>query len=298
MMDTSSRIGIRITTYNRASYLQDFFSRNEEIISSPNVNVRVFDNHSMDNTENIVWDQVYKRKNLSYYRWPENVGFDRSLALAVEKEDTNSDYIWWCADDDIIAPESLDTVRKIIREIDPDVIFANYSAYNLLEYDNFNIISQPQYNVSCNGTYGIISNLPNLFRSILQEIPSFGCFIVKRSLIDFMDTKSHIGTHHAYIGFVLNALARKAREISPARVGITRDPLFFINKNENTKTWSGKNDHVLIGIRRLLSEFSPEYDEAIKNLWPNHENLYFNYYFGDKRNLLKELRLLEKFFFE
>ncbi|AWB08013.1 hypothetical protein A6A40_23480 (plasmid) [Azospirillum humicireducens] len=298
MMDTSSRIGIRITTYNRASYLQDFFSRNEKIISAPNVNVRIFDNHSMDNTENIVWDQVYKRKNLSYYRWPENVGFDRSLALAVEKEDTNSDYIWWCADDDIIAPESLGTVRKIIDEIDPDVIFANYSAYNALGADDFNLISQPQYKVACNGNYGIISNLSNLFRSILQEVPSFGCFIVKRSLIDFMDTKSHIGTHHAYIGFVLNALARKAREISPARVGITRDPLFFINKNENTKTWSGKNDHVLIGIRRLLSEFAPEYDEAIKELWPNYENLYFNYYFGDKRNLLKELRLLEKFFFE
>ncbi|MDR6774057.1 glycosyltransferase [Azospirillum sp. BE72] len=298
MMEASSRIGLRITTYNRASYLNDFFARNEAILSSPNVNVRVFDNHSTDETENIVWNQVYKRSNLSYYRWPENVGFDRSLALAIEKEDSSSDYLWWCADDDIIAHDALDMVQKIIREINPDVIFINYSAYNVLESGVLELIAQPQYKVACNGPYGTMSNLANFFRSILPVVPSFGCFVIKRSLVDFIDTKSHIGTHHAYIGFVLNALARKAREVSPARIGVTHDPLFYINKNEGTKTWSGKNDHVIAGVRRLLSEFYPEYNEAVREVWPEYEKFYFNYAFGDRREFLEELRSAERFFFE
>lgn len=297
-METSIRIGLRITTYNRASYLQNFFIRNEEVISSPNVNVRIFDNHSSDETENLVWEQVYKRSNLSYYRWPENVGFDRSLALAIEKEDSSSDYLWWCADDDIIAHNSLDIIRKIIQEVDPDVIFINYSAYSSQKDKEPELIEQPQYEISCTGPYGTMGNIANFFRSILPNFPTFGCFVIKRSLINFIDTKSHIGTHHAYIGFVLNALAKKARDVSPARIGITRDPLFYINKKEDTKTWHGNSDHVIAGIRRLLSEFCPEYNEPVKELWPGIEKFYFNYAFGDRREFLNDLRSSEKFFFE
>lgn len=297
-MEASIRIGLRITTYNRASHLQDFFNRNEDIISSPNINVRVFDNHSTDETEKIVWEQVFKRKNLSYYRWPENVGFDRSLALAIEREDLSSDYIWWCADDDIIAPNSLDVIRKTIQEINPDVIFINYSAYNSAKDEEPELIAQPQYQVACNGPYGTMENIANFFRSILPVAPAFGCFVIKRSLIDFIDTKSHIGTHHAYIGFVLNALAKKVRDVSLARIGITRDPLFYINRSEDTKTWRGENDHVIAGIRRLMSEFSSEYNEPVKELWPEHEKFYFNYAFGDRREFLEVLRSSERFFFE
>lgn len=105
-------LSICIPTYNRADYLRDAL-RSIEIQDSPEIEVVVADNASVDNTSAVVEEFKGKLKNLVYVKNPENVGFDGNVDIVVRA--ATGQYCWYLGDDDAIINGALSYILELCR---------------------------------------------------------------------------------------------------------------------------------------------------------------------------------------
>ena len=133
------KISICIPTYNRASHLanclQSIISNQEK--DKIDYQVCISDNGSPDNTMEVV-RAAEKEINIKYFRFTENVGRVKNYLKVVDM--AQSEFVWLLGDDDLLLPEALITVSKLIQEHN-DVDFFYVNSFNLsTEY----VLSFPQ----------------------------------------------------------------------------------------------------------------------------------------------------------
>ena len=122
-------LSICIPTYNRASYLinclQSIIKSN--LNSNYDIQVCISDNHSTDNTENII-KNAQSELNIKYSRNNSNLGIARNFLKVVSMAD--GDFVWIIGDDDLLLPYSIERLCKLISD-HPDVDFFYVNSFQL-----------------------------------------------------------------------------------------------------------------------------------------------------------------------
>ena len=119
------KLGIVITTYNRAAFLR----RTLSILLAENSPVRdckitVQSNHSSDETPNVVKSFQLTHPNLYYRENPYNLGISGNICKAMELAD--KEYHWNLCDDDRFDWQNWDEVESEIEKKTPVICAANY----------------------------------------------------------------------------------------------------------------------------------------------------------------------------
>jgi len=142
---------ICIPTYNRSNYLISLleFLKNEIIPYRDLIEVRVSDNCS-DESHKLVIKEYYNRNpffEITYNE--ENLGLIGNIYNLLKL--TNSSYIWFVGDDDVLLPRVICKVISIIQSKSVDYIFLNFNTF----YDT---IDNVQSTLTLPNTVGFIDN--------------------------------------------------------------------------------------------------------------------------------------------
>lgn len=110
-----AQLTLCIPTYNRAALLEQAL---ESIVGQAGdaVEIVVSDNGSTDATRAVMERFAARFPRLTYFRQPENLGFDRNMLKAVEL--ARGEYCWLFGSDDALAPDALARVLPLLGEAD------------------------------------------------------------------------------------------------------------------------------------------------------------------------------------
>jgi glycosyltransferase involved in cell wall biosynthesis len=131
------KLSICIPTYNRAAHLANCL--NSIILckarSDLKFQVCISDNHSTDGTEEVVRN-AQSSIDIKYHRNSSNLGIPRNFLNVVSMAD--GDFVWLIGDDDLIMPNAIVELYKLI-DLHPDVDFFYVNSFHLnTEYlENF-----------------------------------------------------------------------------------------------------------------------------------------------------------------
>lgn len=131
MQDNSIFITIGIPTFNRdlklIRLLNQFINLQTDIDKNT-IEILVSNNHSDDDTENLVLELIPCIKSLgykvSYYQQPINIGFDRNVKFLYDRAE--GEYVWLFGDDDILIEESFDDVINDLKKFKPAVCLSSF----------------------------------------------------------------------------------------------------------------------------------------------------------------------------
>ncbi len=123
------KVSICIPTYNRADHLVNCLN---SIIkcksrSSLKFEVCISDNHSSDNTEDVVRDAM-SSIDIKYHRNSSNLGIPRNFLNVVSM--AKGDYIWLIGDDDLLMPYAIESLYRLIDN-HPKVDFFYVNSFHL-----------------------------------------------------------------------------------------------------------------------------------------------------------------------
>lgn len=116
-------LSICIPTYNRAKYLDLNLSNLIDLCQEFDVPIYISDNHSTDNTKEIVEKYKSKYAFIDYRRLPRNFGIDYNINNSILMAST--DYCWILGDDDQIDNSAIKKLLEIIVHNQPDFLLLN-----------------------------------------------------------------------------------------------------------------------------------------------------------------------------
>lgn len=117
------KLSICIPTYNRAPYIGAALQSVIAQAASEDVEIVVCDNHSADNTAQIVAQLARDYPNLHYVARDLNVGFDRNMLEIVAH--SRGEYFWLLGSDDTLVPGAIQAMLHAMAQDEPDVIMAD-----------------------------------------------------------------------------------------------------------------------------------------------------------------------------
>ena len=108
------RLSICIPTFNRASHLNNCLNSiiSCRLNSELKFQVCVSDNHSTDDTENVVRN-AQSSTDIKYHKNSSNLGHARNYLNVVNMAD--GDFIWLIGDDDLLMPFAIENLYKLIE---------------------------------------------------------------------------------------------------------------------------------------------------------------------------------------
>ena len=112
-----------MVTYNRRDIVQealDYLQAQTYQVS----NIVIVDNHSSDDTMEVLQERQHRDSRISIVKSSENAGFGAGLALGMNwaLENLNSDYMWMMDDDSYPVPDALELLMKNSKEYQYDVL--------------------------------------------------------------------------------------------------------------------------------------------------------------------------------
>lgn len=223
---------IGIPTFNRARYLCDAL---DSIVKQAGENPKdsfeivVSDNDSRDETSEIIGNYTGKYSFIYYHRNSENIGDDRNGMNIINE--AKGKYIWLLGDDDVIEPQGIKKVLKVLNEHDNlKLILTNWKD---VDYD-LTVLNPKVHGFR----EDIILSDPNKAFAETKLMYGFmSCVIVERAgLLSIPDTEKYIGTH-----LILMYLIPKMMLLGSTF--IIADPLIAFRHN-NQKTWDKKDSQL------------------------------------------------------
>lgn len=115
-MNTRPRISICIPTYNREPFLGELL---ESIISQADptqVEIAIADNASTDQTTAMVEQFRAQYPNITYFRWPENMGADRNYLKCVDI--ASGEFCWLMGSDDVVPAGAVQRMLSLLGSED------------------------------------------------------------------------------------------------------------------------------------------------------------------------------------
>ncbi len=125
-------LSLCIPTYNRAGYLKECLDsivsqfKDKNIFSQ--VEIIISDNNSRDHTQELVKQYRRKYPNIRYFKNKKNIGSIKNVIKAISY--SRGVYIWFFADDDLHKEKSLQTILRVIKTNEPEVILCNIDLYS------------------------------------------------------------------------------------------------------------------------------------------------------------------------
>lgn len=216
---------IAIPTYNGASTLEQTL---QSVLNqvTPNVEVIVSDNCSVDRTPAVVAEWRAKHDCLQYFRNEKNVGYDRNVDLAMRR--AKGDFVWLLGDDDIILPGGILEVLNIISA-NPEVgvIYANCP----------HPIKLPK------SAGGMCRTGDDFFARTRFKTGFVSTNVLNRKLWSDIEVSKYFDTEWIHVGFILEALPRALSYV------IERYCVDYIRDATVTMRWGGDGSFIYTGMK-------------------------------------------------
>lgn len=143
MIEANNQLSIVIPTYNRADFLNYSLEVHIPLARRYHIQICIFDNASMDDTEQIVarWMQEYPF--LSYHKNETNIGPDANFEKALKYPDT--EYVWLLGDTYQIPRNAIEYLLNTINDTEKDfdvIVFnlANTIKVHTKNYQDQNVL--------------------------------------------------------------------------------------------------------------------------------------------------------------
>jgi glycosyltransferase involved in cell wall biosynthesis len=126
-------------TYNRAALLQQTLEiLLPQISMMDNVEVIISDNASSDRTAAVVEGFVGKYPCIRFLRNEQNLGADDNALLCLKA--ARGSYVWFCSDDDIPLPGTVENVIRVLKKWQPKLALLNHTGF--LECESYKIVQE------------------------------------------------------------------------------------------------------------------------------------------------------------
>lgn len=262
----TKKLSISIPTFNRADYLIECL---DSVICSANnflddVEIVIIDNHSEDNTEELV--KIYQNKFsiIRFIRNESNIGFDRNIMRCIEA--ASGEYVWLIGDDDRIQSEAIEKILYVLNQNnDLSMVYVNHSVY---DKKMINVIETSSVR---NKTDILFANANDCLKSVGVRLTLISTLVLNRSLclaVEHKDKYIGFGFIHLYI----------ALSILPAHKSyLIADPL-VMQRSGNTASGIDINyfDVFVKEISRILKAVKPlGYKTGILRRIVNHSIRYY-----------------------
>lgn len=129
-------LSICIPAFNKpeatATLLESIFSQNFQ-----DIEVIICEDNSPERKEIRKMIEGFKAKHgnhITYIENKENLGYDKNLRKTIKN--ANGDYVLLMGNDDLVAPNGIDTIKSKIQKYNPAVIIRSYESY-YKEFDNY-----------------------------------------------------------------------------------------------------------------------------------------------------------------
>ncbi|MGN6652859.1 glycosyltransferase family 2 protein [Trinickia sp.] len=204
---TSPKLTIAIPTFNRAPYLRMNLQRLlEEVRTLPpgKVEVIVSDNHSADDTPEVVAQMVKAGLTIRYLRNAQDLGSDANIAQCFNE--ARGDYVQIMGDDDLYVRG---TLPEVITALEPN-------DYGVLCLRPFGYEHDPDREYPGGAKrIRVLADAGRFLRAAGALITSISAMVVNRRLLHDVDARDYCGTHLVQVNFVVKAaLAARRNALS------------------------------------------------------------------------------------
>ena len=239
-------LDIVIPTRNRAHALRKTLPDTIRQAEKFGAVVSLYDNASTDDTKAYLTALADNHPIIQYRRHTENIGLDRNMLAGIQH--TRAPYVLWLGDDDMLCPDALDTLRRIIENTQADLILLNMAC------DPTGSLRETVEDLA-------YDDPPAFFSRHVFHMP-FGTTLFKSSFVDALESSQRfVGTYHAYTGLLTDALAERSLRGDSCRIFVSKDLL--VTPLTIEKSWiSDKSDVILNGIPAWFDMLHPLYNSA------------------------------------
>lgn len=118
-------LSIVIPTFNRAALLDYCLGKNIELARPHNIQIKIFDNASADETQKIVKKRMEEYEFIQYFCHKENIGAEANFEFALKESDTK--YVWLLGDSYFLPKDGIQYVLDKIVDANTfyDMILIN-----------------------------------------------------------------------------------------------------------------------------------------------------------------------------
>jgi glycosyltransferase involved in cell wall biosynthesis len=119
---------IAIPTYNRVDKLKRLINNilNQSFSFSEEIELMISNNSSTDETSQFLETLIINHRNLKVktYNQETNLGFDGNISFLYHN--SNSKYIWFFADDDLLLPDTINTIVDTLKREEPSALLFSF----------------------------------------------------------------------------------------------------------------------------------------------------------------------------
>jgi len=241
-MSENKLLSITIPTYSRAKYLEELLESIEaNFVKNPElrelVNIYVFDNNSIDNTQEIVensgLDVIYEKSSI-------DLDMDTNVNLAYETP--QGEYVWLIGDDDFIGNNS---IKRIIDTInnnsDLAVILLDFVFLNV----DTNKLSENNFEIDIGNDNG-----NGFFLEAKENFLPISTLIFKKSEWNKHDLTKSKGNQWPHLSALINILSGDSKKSV-----ILSGDLVTIRLGNQCWTENGQNLLTELNLLRIFEEF-------------------------------------------
>lgn len=204
---TLPQLTVAIPTFNRAGYLRMNLQRLlEELRAVPSgkVEVIVSDNHSTDDTPDVVAQMVKAGLPIRYIRNERDLGSDANIAQCFNE--ARGHYVQIMGDDDLYVRGTLPEVVTALEANDYGVLCLRPFGY---EHD------PDRENPGGPKSIRVLADVGRFLRAVGALVTSISAMVINRGLLRDVDARQYCGTNLVQVNFVVQAaLAARRNALS------------------------------------------------------------------------------------
>ncbi|OGV76376.1 MAG: hypothetical protein A3I83_05555 [Methylotenera sp. RIFCSPLOWO2_02_FULL_45_14] len=198
-------LSIAIPTFNRAEWLRLCLSRLVPQLEGLNeqVEVKIYDNASPDNTGEVAKSFLIENLPLTYIRNSENIGSDRNIAQCFNL--AKGRYVLILGDDDVLLDGALQKIMSLLSSGEYGAVFVSAYGYNnnFIKERPFQMIAAPI----------IFSDMDTYVKKCSTNAAFISSIIINRSCAVDTDAQSFVGTALVQTYLFYEAISRNHQTI-------------------------------------------------------------------------------------
>ena len=234
-MNRPQLLSICIPTFNRLNYLEESLKTLIPQALLHDVEICISSNNSTDGTNKFLKELSRKYSFIKCNFHIQGVGIDENMLFVLSM--ASGKYIYPLGDDDVIPVGCLEHILKEISRGGDLIVMNGWHTDATLTKLRVHLSSS---------LAGVCFTRPDLaFLKLWDKLP-FGSFIATRDCFHEVDSRHYLGTSHAYVGIVWDALANKFNNNQICQIRCVYEPAVLLRGAD--KTWK-KNEAEILFIQ-------------------------------------------------
>lgn len=225
-----------LPTYNRSAFVKEALSYYYDVLKMDDFQLVVSDNHSDDNTEEIVREFMSEHSNLVYFRQEENIGADRNMLFL--QDNAQTDYFILLGDGVRLCPDKLQKIISLLKTYEYDAVMFNY-------------------NNRCRIKSQVYTDKNKLLAEVGWYVTQMSAYVISKKIIQntMVDRLLYVDCEFNYYARMFRAFAK-----SEMKVYWMQDNCMTFSKIEKKNSWH----------TRLMTVWFREFVSTVISLPPNY----------------------------